>query len=154
MDFELDFRIEEREPLKVLGMRRMAAADGFEERYAGLYRKAFQKKLQVVGAPIAVYHDQRMDGQISDIEAALPVNSDAEGVRELPGGTHCCVTHKGPYSTLPLTYAFLGMWLLENGYRISGAPYNLYVRGGNDKILPPEQYITEIFVPVEKIGKD
>lgn len=150
MQLYIDVKLVEREPLYVLCKKGMASTAGFEERYAGLYRKAFQKRLQVIGAPVAIYHNEHFDGQPSDIEIGLPVGGVAEGVKKLPGGTYCCAVHNGPYGTLPITYALAGMWIAQNDYRVCGTPYDLYVRGGNDKILDPEQYVTEIFIPVAR----
>jgi len=157
MDMHLDVKIVKRDPVKVLSTRQMSASLRFEERYLKLYREAFTKKLQVVGAPIAIYHSPHFDGQLEDLEVALPVNKNADGVREIPGGTYACVVHNGAYGTLPITYALLGAWLAKNGYEIGGAPYDLYVRGGNDKILSPDQYLTEIYLPLktqETLGLD
>ena len=152
MDLQLDIKIVERQPIKVLSTRGMAAASNkFEERYKTIYREAFAKKLKVEGAPIAIYHNMHFDGQIDDLEVALPVDKNGEGVKELPGGTCACAVHHGPYSTLPITYLLLGAWISHNGYEVCGAPYDLYIRGGNDKILSPEQYLTEVYMPVRKM---
>ncbi len=150
MDLWIDVKLVEREPLRIYGARGKAALESFADRYAPLFRKAFMLHLQVVGAPLAIYHSDHFDGQLIDMEIALPVNGDAEGVRELSGGLHAVTTHNGPYSTLPVTHTLLGMWIIQNGYRVCGAPFNLYVRGGNDKILSPDQYSTEVFYPIEK----
>lgn len=150
MDFYIDIKVTEVEPLRIFSARNMGGAASFEERYAVLYRKAFQNRLQVVGAPVAIYHDNHFDGQISDFEVGLPVNGKADGVKEIPGGPHCKAVHNGPHSSLPATYAVMAMWIAENGYRICGAPYDVYIRGGNDKILPPAQYVTEVYIPVTK----
>ena len=150
MELHLEIKIVEREPIKILSTRQMAASSGFEARYVKLFREAFVKKLQVVGAPIAIYHNVNYDGQTDDLEVALPVNQDADGVKELMGGTYAHTMHSGAYGTLPITYTLVGIWVAQNGYEICGAPYDVYVRGGNDKILSPDQYRTEIFVPVRK----
>lgn len=151
MDLYIEVKIMEREGFSFLGTRGSASAERFEDRYAPLYRKAFQKRLQVVGAPVAIYHNEHFDGQLNDLEAALPVSGKGDDVKEMPGGTYACTTHNGPYGTLPVTWALMGAWLEKNGYEVSGAPYVSYVRGGNDKILPPDQYRTELCFP---IGKD
>ena len=152
MDIQLEIKIVEQQPIKVLSARGKASASNkFEERYKAIYRDAFAKKLTVQGAPIAIYHNMHFDGQVDDLEVALPVNKDGEGVKELPGGTCACTTHLGPYSTLPITYALLGAWVVQNGYEICGAPYDLYIRGGNDKILSPKQYLTEVYMPIRKV---
>jgi effector-binding domain-containing protein len=150
MDLYIEVKIVEKSAMKILSARQKAAAETFEDRYAALYRKAFQKRLQVVGAPIAIYHNEHFDGQLSDVEAALPVDGKDDEVKELPGGTYACTVHKGPHGTLPITYALMGVWMEKNGYHPRGAPFSYLVRGGNDKILPAEQYLTEVYFPIEK----
>lgn len=150
MDIWMEVKLVEREPLRILGARRQAGMELFSERYAPLYRKAFVQHLKVEGAPMAIYHGDHFDGQISDVEAALPVLGDGDGVRELPGGLYACASHQGAHGTLPMIHALLGIWIVQNGYQICGAPYEIYVRGGNDQILPLDQYLTEIYYPVEE----
>ena len=152
MELHLDVKIVEREPIKVLSTRQMAASSSFEQRYVKLFREAFIKKLQVVGAPIAIYHNVHYDGQMDDLEVALPVNQDADGVKEISGGTYATTVHQGPYGTLPTTHALMGIWLAQNNHELCGAPYDIYVRGGNDKILPADQYRTEIYFPLRTQG--
>ena len=152
MDIQhLEIKIVERQPIKALSMRGMAASSNkFEERYKKIYRQAFAKKLNVIGAPMAIYHSIHFDGQVDDLEIVLPVDKDAEGVKEVPGGTCAFAVHTGPYGTLPITHTLAGIWVVQNGYEICGAPYDVYVRGGNDKILSPDQYLTEVYIPIRK----
>lgn len=150
MEVKSEIKIVERRPIMVLSTRGMAASISFEERYAKLYREAFMKKLQVVGSPMVIYHGSHLDGQQDDLEVALPVNQDAPSVREIPGGLYACASHTGAYGTLPMTHMLVGIWLTQQGYEISGSPYDFYIRGGNDKILSPEQYFTEVYIPVKQ----
>jgi effector-binding domain-containing protein len=150
VDIYIDVKIVERESLRVLSTRGMAATERFEDRYVQLYRKAFQKRLKVEGAPVAIFHNEHFDGQLPDMEAALPVTGADEDIREIPGGTFAVTAHQGPHGTLPVTMALMGAWLEKNGHSVCGAPWCVYVRGGNDKIIQADQYITEIYFPIAK----
>jgi AraC family transcriptional regulator len=87
-------------------------------------------------------------------EAAIttdrPVEPEGEiGVRELPGGKHALVTHKGPYQDLSKTYQRLcGDWLPKSGYEPRNTP------AIEDYLNPPdttkpEDLLTLIHLPLE-----
>lgn len=148
MDLWIEVKVGEREPIYVFGARGQAELS-YKERYQPLLRKAFAQRLQVKGAPMAIYHGDHFDGQLADLEAAIPVSGTGDGVREIPGGLFASTTHQGPHGTLANTYTLMGIWIAQNGYRICGAPYDIYRRGGDDAFTP-DQFITEIHIPVEK----
>ena len=56
----------------------------------------------------------------------------------------------GPYNNEAFTAVYAGLmkWVEENGYHILGAPFDKYVRGGED--CPPEENVTEIYFPFGK----
>lgn len=56
----------------------------------------------------------------------------------------------GPYVPENFTAADAGLckWIEENGYHIAGAPFDKYVRGGED--ADPQEYVTEIYFPIAK----
>lgn len=57
--------------------------------------------------------------------------------------------YQGPYEGIGGTYNAVMTWPEPNGYRIAGPVHENYLRSpGNTN--DPEQYITEIQVPVQK----
>lgn len=57
-----------------------------------------------------------------------------------------CVYHKGPYSTLGNSYAYLFKWIADNGYTPSEPPRESYIDGIWNK--ESAEWLTEIQVPV------
>lgn len=138
------------EPLKIFGIRKKMNVKYFSESIAEMYRQVGQRKLHPIGPPMAFYHDEDFDAEHSDIEVAVPVSDDGEGIRVRDGGLHCFATLVGPYVSeeFTATYAGLFKWIEDNGYRMSGAPFDIYVRGGEG--VSPEDYVTEIYFPISK----
>ena len=60
-----------------------------------------------------------------------------------------CVIHKGSYGGFTSTYRILMKWIEENGYKIIGPNREVYLEG-EWSVKNPEDYITEIQIPVTK----
>jgi len=141
----------EREPLKIFGIRKKMDVKYFSESFALMYQQVGQRKLHPTGPPMAFYHDEDgFDAGHCDIEVAVPVSDDGEDIRVLDGGLHCFATLVGPYvpEEFTSTYSGLFKWIQDNGYRMNGSPFDIYVRGGEG--VPPEDYVTEIYFPIAK----
>lgn len=138
---------------KIYGIRKMMDVKYFSERIGQLFHEVEQKKLQPMGPPMAFYHDEAFNPAHTDIEVAVAVAADVEGVREYPGGLHCYATLHGPYVPEDFTATYTGLvkWIEDNGYRVTGAPFDKYVRGGDN--VPPAEYVTEIYFPIAKYSQ-
>ncbi len=115
--------------------------------------------------PLTIYHDAEYRERDIDAEVALPLKfpipgSAAVRVRELPGlASAACVVHAGHYGTLFEAYNALLGWIELNRYRMAGPIREVYLRYGADGLdLPPtylaagpEQYVTELQLPVEQV---
>lgn len=149
---EQDFVIKrtDLDPQTVYGVREKISVKDFEELFGRLFMEIGQKNLQPLGPPLAFYHDEDFEPESSDIEVAVPVAEGTPGAHTVPGGPHCFTTLVGPYNNEAFTaaYAALMKWVEENGCRIARAPFDKYLRGGNE--CPPEENVTEIYFPIEK----
>jgi len=56
---------------------------------------------------------------------------------------------KGPYSELTSIYAKLEQWMEAEGYKIAAPAYEIYLSDPRANISP-EDYVTEVYVPVKK----
>lgn len=150
MEQKIHVKTAERAPETIYGIRKMSSVEDFQELFAALFQDVAQKKLKPAGAPMAFYHDEDFDRDNTDLEVAIPITEAVEGCRTLPGGLHCVTTVVGPYGDALYTPAYAGLmkWVEENGYRIAGAPFDVYVRGGGE--CPPEENVTEIYFPISK----
>ena len=58
----------------------------------------------------------------------------------------CAMTvHHGGYSTLSEAYGAVVNWIMENGYEIAGAPFDLYIKTQFES-LSPEDWETEVYL--------
>lgn len=57
--------------------------------------------------------------------------------------------HRGGYSNLSEAYGAVASWIIENGYEIAGAPFDLYIRTQFDS-LSPEDWETEVYFLIRK----
>jgi AraC family transcriptional regulator len=79
-----------------------------------------------------------------------PVEPEGDvGTQDIPGGEYAVVTHKGPYETLPETYARLyGEWLPQSGREPAEAPGFQHYRT-TLRETAPQDLVTDIYVPLQ-----
>jgi len=122
-----------------------------------LYAWIGHHALQPVGMPAAVYLTAPADTPEADARWELwaPVAGDVAerepdaagvGVKHIESATVASVMYKGPYENIPPTYEMLGRWIAENGYVPAGPPMERYYSDPAD--VPPEEYLTEVLMPV------
>lgn len=150
MDQNIVVKTVELSPVNAYCQRKKVTVQDFGEAISRFFADVEQKQLRPSGPLMVFYTDEEFNQDDIAIEIAIPVSGGGEGVRELPGGLHCFATILGPYKSENFSAAYAGTaaWIEENGYRISGAPFDKYVRGG-DGVLP-EEYVTEVYFPIEK----
>ena len=73
--------------------------------------------------------------------------------KSLGGGLYAVLRHIGHYDGLEDKYDYLyGSWLNASGYSLREAPfYNHYVQ--DPDTVPPEEWETDIYLPIEKGDK-
>lgn len=111
-------------------------------------------RARFAGPPVSIYHDMEFKDVNPDVEVAVPIEGALpEDVpakaRELTGGDMACVVHHGPYDSIGEAYNAVMAWIEPNGMRIAGPVRECYLHGPGDS-QNPEEYVTEIMVPVEK----
>ncbi len=105
---------------------------------------------QPAGPPYIAYYS--MDMQDLDIEIGFPVSKtlpSQDGIKagEIPGGKVAVCLHTGPYSEIRHAYEALTQWVMEHGYEVAGAAYEIYL---NDPAqTPPQELRTEIRFPLK-----
>jgi DNA-binding transcriptional MerR regulator/effector-binding domain-containing protein len=110
----------------------------------------------IADAPgMSLCHDTEYKESDVDVEIALPTKEDARvpdhaTVRELPAIEQAAsLTVRGGFENLKDAHFSLLRWIEENGYQIAGPDRELYIKGpGQD--VSPDEYITEIQLPIEK----
>lgn len=104
----------------------------------------------------AIYYDSGYKESDVDIEVMSCIANDVPEtdrikIKELPCIENAaCVIHKGSYENISMAYNALLKWIEENCYKVVGPNRELYL-DGEWSTNNPEEYITEVQVPVEKI---
>lgn len=95
------------------------------------------------------YKESQVDLEIVEMVSNPVPNTDRIRYREIEGATMASVIHKGSYNTLSQAYDALLKWVEENGYTPCGPNRELYIEG-EWSVASPDDYITEIQLPVKK----
>lgn len=108
----------------------------------------------------AVFHGDEYDHEMVDWELAFPVNTKTSEAIEVMEGRRleprqvpavevaACLVHRGSYATLSQGYSSLAYWIKQNGYEISGAGREVYLKIGFQHGNPADN-LTEIQFPVK-----
>ncbi|ELS01326.1 transcriptional regulator, effector-binding domain/component [Xenococcus sp. PCC 7305] len=122
-----------------------------------LFTKAFQyaqeNKVEIIGSPICIYHDNTIRESNIPIETIIPIAQEISAneevwVYQLPKVNNMAsIVHKGSFATIEKVYDILENWIKDNNYQINGSLREIYIvndQGGDNSV-------TEIQYPVEKI---
>jgi AraC family transcriptional regulator len=149
-------RLEDRKPVRVAFVRHVGPYQETGVAWATLCKFAAQQgwlspDLQRIGIG---YDDPGVtDPDKLRFDACLTVDDQFHatgeiGVQELPGGEYAVVTHRGPYETLVETYRQLFQeWASICGRELRSSP-NFEVYLNDPAITPPEDLVTEIYIPL------
>lgn len=146
---QIEIKLVETKPQNVLSIRRKINVQDYGKYLGKVYETIHKEKLTVAGSPMAIYHDEEFNPENYDTEIAVPVEEVVTGTRDFPGCLCATATLKGPYSQLSSIYSKLKQWTEDEGYQISGAPFEVYLT--DPASCPPEEYVTEVYFPVRKI---
>jgi effector-binding domain-containing protein len=115
---------------------------------------AMQHGAAISGHPITRYVE--MGAGMVTMEPAMRVSqhppADPSGRilnETLPAGLTAVTTHMGPYDQLPAAYAALEIWMHENDYVATGAPWEDYVTDPAE-VPDPAQWQTDVYCPILK----
>jgi DNA-binding transcriptional MerR regulator len=112
--------------------------------------------LNLVGPPMAIYHDPEFTGTEVDVEMVYPVADTSTPLptpagrtlekRVVEGCQVASIIHAAPFETISETYQSLAAWIEEHGYRFAGPPQEIYLSDPNQ----PGPPVAEIRIPVEE----
>ena len=135
--------------MNVLTNRSMMGVDEFGKYYGTLFERVPKERVTPTGLNGARYYDKEFNRDSSDVEVFIGIKEKdkADVVME---SVECAMTvHHGGYSTLSEAYGAIVSWIIENGYEIVGAPFDLYIKTQFDS-LSPEDWETEVYFPIRK----
>ena len=135
--------------MNVLSARAVMSVDEFGKYYGALFERVPREHVTPTGQTGARYFDEAFDRDASDIEVFIGIR-EAEKADAVMTPQSCAMTvHHGGYSTLSEAYGAVVNWIIENGYEIVGAAFDLYVKTRFDA-PSPEDWVTEVYFPVRK----
>ena len=149
------------EPILIASIRKSFHSSRFDEELTDMWAKVNEHIDKVGGKRtipcMMLYHRGwgDMDSTSTlEVEVVEPVTksfseSDIVKIYELPAVEKMvCIVHKGPFSTISGTFEALYDWIRQNGYKMCGPLREIYHKGEwiTDS---PEDYITELQVPIE-----
>jgi effector-binding domain-containing protein len=153
-------QVKQTDPITVAYVTMHGAYAQTPEGYGRLYGWIAMHGLQPTGMPSAVY--LTMPSEVSEAEAVwelwAPVAGEVPaaepdesgiGIKRVESCTVASTMHKGPYESVEPAYNALFAWIAGNGYRPSGPPSETYY--SDPATTLPEEYLTEIQVPVERV---
>lgn len=135
--------------MNVLTNRAMMGVDEFGKYYGTLFERVPKERVTPTGLNGARYYDKEFNHESSDVEVFIGIKEkDKADVVMEP--CECVMTvHHGGYSTLSEAYGAIVSWIIENGYEIAGAPFDLYIKTQFDS-LSPEDWETEVYFPIRR----
>ncbi len=135
--------------MNVLTNRAVMGVDEFGKYYGTLFERVPKERVTPTGLNGARYYDQEFNQESSDVELFIGIK-EKEKADVVMEPTECAMTvHHGSYSTLSEGYGAIVSWIIENGYEMAGAPFELYIKTQFDS-YSPEDWETEIYFPVRK----
>lgn len=132
----------------IVSIRRKIAIEEFSILIGQVYNLLMEKGLTPIGGPMSIYHDEEFKPVDYDLEVAIPVKEKQGSTRILDGGLCAKAVLKGNYENLSYIYGYLNKWMGDNSYKISGAPYEVYLTDPSK--TKEDENITEVYFPVFK----
>ncbi|MEN8905987.1 MAG: GyrI-like domain-containing protein [Clostridiales bacterium] len=151
---EYNIEIKNIESIKVAFMK-------FKGHYteAGKYMPEVFKSVQgkTIGIPFFAYYLAEKKTGLCEIDLCVPTNIESTNkngitIKELPGFKAACVTHIGPYDSVPMAYEAIDNYLKKEKLDLQLPWREVFIKGpglvmkGN-----PKKYITEIIFPLKEV---
>ncbi|MDE7298450.1 MAG: MerR family transcriptional regulator [Lachnospiraceae bacterium] len=151
MTYQKSYRIEVKNSpaMNVLAKRAMMGVDEFGKYYGMLFERVPKEHVTPTGLNGTRYYDKEFNRESSDVEVFIGVK-EKEKSDAVMEPCECAMTvHHGGYSTISEAYGAIVSWIIENGYEIAEAPFELYIKTQFDS-LSPEDWETEVYFPIRK----
>lgn len=155
----MEFEIREAEGMKAVCLEHIGPYDGIGAVFHRLGELASKHSIPVEGSKwLGVYRDDPEDTPAEKLRSAacvtvddsvLPPAGTQAFLENFPGGRYLVAAHKGPYSTLGAAWAQVWGHFEKSGEKFRQNPcFELYLTCAASG-LPEEQWITELWVPIQ-----
>ncbi|MFQ5869879.1 MAG: GyrI-like domain-containing protein [Candidatus Zixiibacteriota bacterium] len=151
----LDINVKETSSIRFAYLENVGPYDAIGERFTEIGAMAAQQQLS--GNVIGVFFSdpEKVPAEQLRCELGIQVPPEFEApegfkVREIQARTVAYTVLKGPYEEIAEDYKKIFIWVDKNDYRIEGPALEIYLKGGPEG--PPQEYLTEVRIPVMKKG--
>ena len=135
--------------MNVLAKRAVMGVDEFGKYYGTLFERVPKEQVTPTGLNGTRYFDEEFNQESSDVEVFIGIE-ERERADMVMEPCECAMTvHRGGYATLSEAYGAVVSWIIENGYEIAGAPFELYIKTQFDT-LSVEDWETEVYFPIRR----
>jgi len=152
----LDIKVKETPPISFCYVENVGPYDAIGARFAEIADLAEAHQLR--GNVIGVFFSDPEKVPAEELRCELGIEVPAEfeapegfKLREIPARTVACSIMKGPYEKIVQEYKKIFVWAGKNDYQIAGPLMEIYLKGGPE--VPPEEYLTEVCLPIKKRGE-
>ena len=154
----VEIRMTSVDPIKVVAARHLGPHKGLFQSYGELFAHAekagWTESFQgIYGIPIDDPRD--IDAEQCRFDCCFDFGPSTLAqppyrLESLGGGLYAVLRHVGPYDVLEEKYDYLyGTWLEVSGYKLRDVPFfNHYLQDPDS--VPPEEWETDIYLPIEK----
>lgn len=148
------------EPMTVAFIEMNGRYSQTPEGFGRLYGWIAQRGLQPAGMPSAVYLTipSEVPEDMARWELWAPIAGEPDevgrdaagmGIKRVAPTLAVTATHVGPYEEVEPTYRDMWTFMADEGYAPAGPPMERYCSDPAE--VPPEQYVTEIVMPVFRL---
>ena len=152
----MNIEVVERKFQPTLCVRTFTSVEKLPELIGNSYQRIMsymeQMGEEMDGEPYVGYFS--LDMQHMDVEIGIPVDKVLPGMDdispgELPMGAVVTGLYKGAYGEMKAAYDEILGWINKNGYKPTGAAYEIYYNSPAD--VPESELLTRIEFPVTKV---
>ncbi|GGC98766.1 MerR family transcriptional regulator [Enterococcus wangshanyuanii] len=149
MDYlnKIEVKLTEVPEKNIFSIRKRMNVNEYGKHLAELFEKLSTEKLTPTGPPLTIYHSSDFDPEDADMELAVPVAEQTKETRSVPSCLCAFSTYVGPYAELDSVYSKLVKWIEEKGYKMAGAPFEIYQTDPNT--TEPDKNVVDVYFPVE-----
>lgn len=136
--------------MNIVALRERIKVEEVGRLFEGVMMEVGKNRLFPTGALFTRYYDEEFYEDGMDMEVCVPVNRSVEGISYNQKPQNCIITDfEGDYKSIGMAYGALFEYIKKNNLMIVGSFCERYITGPESGVEPSE-YLTEIFVPVEK----
>lgn len=147
-----DFLIEtvELRPRHIFSTRQTMGLGDFKKVYGRLKTGLKKNHYKQAGPILSIYHDEDFNKDWMEIELGVEVTqASGENIRLLAPGLCVFMRYVGRYDDFNLCFTALMESIYQKGYSVSGPPIIVYIKGYMNS-LKPDEFVSEIYVPIRK----